>query len=393
MSSNSAEKKVVAEEGDDGFWRDKNGKLLHVSASDLERHAYCPISWKLSRMGKSGKGEAVQAGREKHALIHSKIKTFKKRQIELRRALIIWSWWFTIILVFVSDAIIFGSIVNNYLQPDEMARYLALLSVVWLLSGILAIYLPWRNWIKMPTETTARLEEIRSLGELAISPVVEPMGFIGGWFQGGKVEAGLLFGSIVIGLHAIGLIWAENTQQAGFILVLIAMLWTLLASWQLQRALLADNALEIARVEAGLEEDVDVAYSDDDSTAGLLVDDETGIRGRPDQITIVDGEFIPVEQKTGKIPNKPHKSHEIQLLAYLHLVESTTNRTPPYGVLRYGNDNLHTIAWDDKAKKRLYSSTKEIQRLMVQGGAERNHNRPGKCEHCSRRYACDVSLV
>jgi CRISPR-associated exonuclease Cas4 len=222
---------------------------------------------------------------------------------------------------------------------------------------------------------------------------VEPLGFIGGWFQGGKVEAGLLFGSIIFGLHAIGLIWAQNTQQAGFILIVIAMLWTLLASWQLQRALLADNALEIARVEAGLDEDVDVAYSDDDSTAGLLIDNKTGIRGRPDQITIVDGEFIPVEQKTGKIPNKPHKSHEIQLLAYLHLVESTTGRAPPYGVLRYGTDNLHTIDWDDKGKKRLISSTKEIQRLMVQGGAERNHNRPGKCENCSRRYACDSSLV
>jgi CRISPR/Cas system-associated exonuclease Cas4 (RecB family) len=274
-----------------------------------------------------------------------------------------------------------------------MARFLALLSLVWLLSGILAIYLPWRNWIKMPTETSARLEEIRNLGELAITPIVEPKGFIGGWFQGGKIEAGLLFGAIVFGLHAIGLIWAENTQQAGFILVFIAMLWTLLASWQLQRALLADNALEIARVEAGLDEDVDIAYSDDDSTAGLLVDNKTGIRGRPDQIIIVEGEFIPVEQKTGKIPHKPHKSHEIQLLAYLHLVEFTTNRAPPYGVLRYGNDNLHTIDWDEKGKKRLYASTKEIQRLMVQGGAERNHNRPGKCENCSRRYACDSSLV
>lgn len=393
MSSDSTEKKIVADESDDGFWRDTDGKLLHVSASDLERHAYCPLSWKLSRMGKSGKGEAVQAGREKHAMIHSKIETFKKRQIELRRALIIWSWWFTIILVFVGDAIIFSTIVNEFLQPDEMARFLALLSLVWLLAGILAIYLPWRNWIKMPTETSARLEEIRNLGELAITPIVEPQGFIGGWFRGGKIEAGLLFGAIVFGLHAIGLIWAKNTQQAGFILVFIAMLWTLLASWQLQRALLADNALEIARVEAGLDEDVDIAYSDDDSTAGLLVDNKTGIRGRPDQITIVEGEFIPVEQKTGKIPHKPHKSHEIQLLAYLHLVESTTGRAPPYGVLRYGNDNLHTIDWDEMGKKRLYASTKEIQRLMVQGGAERNHNRPGKCENCSRRYACDSSLV
>jgi hypothetical protein len=31
--------------------------------------------------------------------------------------------------------------------------------------------------------------------------------------------------------------------------------------------------------------------------------------------------------------------------------------------------------------------------LMTEGGAERNHNRKGKCESCSRRYACDSRLV
>ena len=108
-------------------------------------------------------------------------------------------------------------------------------------------------------------------------------------------------GATIFGLHAIGLVWAENDkQQAGFILVTVAMVWTLLASWQLQRALLADNALEIARIDAGVENDMDVAYSDDEATAGLLIDQVSGLRGRPDQIVIVEGEFIPVEQKLVK---------------------------------------------------------------------------------------------
>ena len=63
------------------------------------------------------------------------------------------------------------------------------------------------------------------------------------------------------------------------------MIWTLLASWQLQRALLADNALEVARINAGLDENTDVAYSDDEATAGLLVDDLSGLRGRPDPVS------------------------------------------------------------------------------------------------------------
>ena len=383
---------VIANESDDGFWRDESGKPLHVSASDLERHAYCPLSWSLARDGKTGRGKAIDKGRIKHAEIHQKVENFKLKQNDLRRALIIWSWWFTIVVMFVTDAIIFTNISDDR-TPIDISRYLSVLSVVWLIAGLLAIYLPWRKWIDLPIEKSPELQDLKNLDEVAIPRTLQPYGFIGGWRQGGRVEAGLLMGATIFGLHAIGLMWAEDKEQAGFILVTVAMIWTLLASWQLQRALLADNALEVARINAGLDENTDVAYSDDEATAGLLVDDLSGLRGRPDQIVIVDGEFIPVEQKTGKIPEKPHKSHKMQLLAYLHLVESTTGRKPPYGVLKYGSENLHTIDWNDENEHQLFSAVKEVQRLMVQGGAERNHNRKGKCESCSRRYACDSSLV
>lgn len=383
---------VIANESDDGFWRDESGKPLHVSASDLERHAYCPLSWSLARDGKTGRGKAIDKGRIKHAEIHQKVENFKLKQNDLRRALIIWSWWFTIVVMFVTDAIIFTNISDDR-TPIDISRYLSILSVVWLIAGLLAIYLPWRKWIDLPIEKSPELQDLKNLDEVAIPRTLQPYGFIGGWRQGGRVEAGLLMGATIFGLHAIGLMWAEDKEQAGFILVTVAMIWTLLASWQLQRALLADNALEVARINAGLDENTDVAYSDDEATAGLLVDDLSGLRGRPDQIVIVDGEFIPVEQKTGKIPEKPHKSHKMQLLAYLHLVESTTGRKPPYGVLKYGSENLHTIDWSEDNEHQLFSAIKEVQRLMVQGGAERNHNRKGKCDSCSRRYACDSSLV
>ena len=41
LNAETTEKLVPAEESDDGFWRDADGKPLSVSASDLERHAYC----------------------------------------------------------------------------------------------------------------------------------------------------------------------------------------------------------------------------------------------------------------------------------------------------------------------------------------------------------------
>jgi CRISPR-associated exonuclease Cas4 len=391
VSAESTKALVVAEESDDGFWRDEAGKSLHVSASDLERHSYCPLSWSLAREGHSGRGDAIAIGRVKHADIHDKISDYQQKQNELRRALVIWSWWFAIIIIFISDALIFSNITDSR-SPIDISKYLTILALVWLGLGLIAVYLPWREWVDLPISRSDEFDEIKNL-EDDISNTFQPYGFIGGWGQGGKVEAGLLMGATIFGLHAIALNWAADKQQAGFIMIAMAMFWTLLASWQLQKALLADNALEVARIEAGIKNNVKVTYSDDDSTAGLLTDELSGLRGRPDQIVIVDGEFIPVEQKTGKIPKMPHKSHKMQLLAYLHLVESTTGRTPPYGVLRYGSENLHSIEWGSENKHLLFSAVKEVQRLMTEGGAERNHNRKGKCESCSRRYACDSSLV
>jgi CRISPR/Cas system-associated exonuclease Cas4 (RecB family) len=49
--------------------------------------------------------------------------------------------------------------------------------------------------------------------------------------------------------------------------------------------------------------------------------------------------------------------------------------------------------WDDNAKNELFDEVKEIQRLMAIGGAKRNHDRVGKCQNCSRKYACNESLA
>ena len=124
--------------------------------------------------------------------------------------------------------------------------------------------------------------------------------------------------------------------------------------------MISENESELARKDVGLEEGTEVAYSDDEESAGLLVDKSTGIRGRPDQIVVIDGEFIPIEQKTGRVPKRPHDSHRHQVLAYIHLVEINTKRETPYGILRYGNDNIHQIIWDEEAKNELFEQFKKF---------------------------------
>jgi CRISPR-associated exonuclease Cas4 len=174
---------------------------------------------------------------------------------------------------------------------------------------------------------------------------------------------------------------------------MVAMLWTLFSSWRLQQALVAETVANQSIEETGLKDGSEVVFSDEGDEAGILVDEELGLRGKPDQIIVVDGEFIPLEQKTGRIPKSPFASHRMQLLAYLKLIDANTSIRPQYGVLRYGKDELHQIDWNTESEQILIDSVHEIQRLMREGGATRNHERPGKCKNCSRRHGCSESLV
>ena len=379
-------------EGPDGFYLDSEGSPLPVSASELERYTYCPVSWRLAKEGAAGVGEAITSGIEKHKEIHQEMNDFQASMIKLRRELLIWSWWFGIIIAFAIDAIAFVYIDDLMNSPMEMAKILSMWSVSFLGAAVLSIVVPWRNWLNMEP-TASEIETLsKSFEATGLEPTWNPIGFLGGWFSGGKTEAGLLLSTIVIGLHAIALAAADNRTQAGFILVVTAFVWTFLATWQLQKSLFAENEMIANRNQAGLEEGTDIVYSDDDKSSGLLLDTKTGLRGRPDQIIIIDGEFIPVEQKTGRVPKKPHQSHRVQLLAYISLVETNTKKAPPYGVLKYGEEDAHQVFWDEHAKELLHSSIKEVQKLMVEGGAKRNHEREGKCRNCSRRHACEQSL-
>tara|TARA_B100000900_G_scaffold263254_1_gene224510 strand:+ start:8499 stop:9551 length:1053 start_codon:yes stop_codon:yes gene_type:complete len=350
------------------------------------------MSWSLAREGNSGQGEAIKLGKQKHAEIHEQVIQFQQKQSEFKRHLVIWTWWFTVIIALSIDSIAFILIDDIVVSPIDLARYLAMWSVTLLLFAIIAILVPWRNWLGFEETIREKKNRLRKESKI-LEPEWESLDFKGGWFEAGKFETGLLFSIILLGIHSIALVAAENRTQAGFILFTLAMFWTLAASWQLQRVLLTENSAELARKDVGLQKDTEIAYSDDDENSGLLVDENSGLRGRPDQIVVIDGEFIPVEQKTGRVPKRPHTSHKMQLLAYLHLVEINTNRNSPYGILRYGNDDIHQINWDEEAKQVLTESIQEIQRLMVEGGAKRNHQRKGKCQNCSRRYACDVSLA
>ena len=378
-----------AVKGASGRWETPEGSPLPVSASDLERYTYCPLSWHLAATGTSGKSAAIEEGIRQHQAIHDSMMDFKGHQFHTQRNLLIWQWWFSVIVILLIDTIAFRYIDDINLNVLEFSKFLAVGALSFLLVGVLALLVPWRTAIGLNRPFLPTREGYVD----PIDPVIEPRGFMGGWFQAGLLETFMFVSAIVLALHSSALLFADDREQASFVLASTTLGWTLLASIMLRRALKTNELAHRLAQENNLSVDDEISYSDDEDKAQLLVDDETGLRGRPDQIVIIDSEFIPVEQKTGKVPKRPHDSHRLQALAYARLVETTTGRAPPYALLRYGQDNLHQLPWDKSAKEELLARVHEVQRVMAQGGAVRNHERPGKCQHCSRRHACDASLV
>ena len=388
-ASGSAPTHPHATQDEDGRWLGSDGQPLPVSASDLERFTYCPLSWHLAATGTSGKSDAIEQGREDHLAIHESIARLQDHQHATKRSLMIWQWWYAVIVVLLIDTIAVQYIDDLGLNILDFSSGLAAGALAFLLVGIAAVLLPWRKTIGLDEPFRPELNGRRE----TIDPVFEPRGFMGGWLQGGVLEVSMFVSAIVLALHSIALLFAQNREQAAYILGLTTIGWTLLASAVLRRALKnLEQAGDIAQTN-DLSVHDEVSYSDDEKTASLLIDGTTGLRGRPDQIVIIDSEFIPVEQKTGKVPKRPHDSHRLQALAYARLVETTTGRAPPYALLRYGPENLHKLPWNDEAKDELNAQIKAVQRAMGEGGARRNHERPGKCQNCSRRHACNDSLV
>ncbi len=381
-------------ERSDGFWVDSEGKVLNVSASEIERYVYCPMSWRMENEGISAKGKEVDLGIEEHQRMHQMVVEKIEAQNAFTRNIVIWSWWFAVVLTLAADTAAFYFVQDGLIDSElasMIGKFLVLLALVWLILAIVLLILPWRKWLGWNEKLIKNSDDISQI-ESDLQPLITPLK-LGekGWLTFGRLEALILFSAIALSLHGIALTFAQNRSLATFALLVLALIWTLLATTRLQAALSANQRIKEKNKEGGLEELGEIQYSDGGDSI-LLEDLETGLRGRPDQITRIGNDLIPVELKTGKIPKIPHKSHRFQILAYLHLIESMTGSPPPFGFLRYGTESVFSIDWNAKEKANLFSVIKEIQQVTVQGGAKRDHNRPGKCESCSRKEGCPDRL-
>jgi CRISPR-associated exonuclease Cas4 len=128
------------------------------------------------------------------------------------------------------------------------------------------------------------------------------------------------------------------------------------------------------------------------TSSGLLLrSPRFRIAGRPDELRVLpDGRWVPVELKSRPAPrNGPQASHRIQVAAYCLLVEETTGRAPPFGLLRYGDGAEFRIEWTPELRARLL----DLRRELATPYDGRALPSPGRCSRCPWRRSCDRAAV
>jgi CRISPR-associated exonuclease Cas4 len=137
-----------------------------------------------------------------------------------------------------------------------------------------------------------------------------------------------------------------------------------------------------------------IVYSDTGGWNKLekpLYDAASGLTGRPDYLVEHNGASIPVEVKSGWAPTFPHEGHVNQLAAYLLLVQRTTGKRPPYGLIAYRNRTF-AIDYTPELEARFHSLLEEVRQAERQGEASRSHAEPARCARCGYRSVCPEKL-
>ena len=122
-----------------------------------------------------------------------------------------------------------------------------------------------------------------------------------------------------------------------------------------------------------------------------LFDPLHAITGKPDYLVEQNGRIIPVEVKSGWAADQPYESHVFQLIAYCRLVEYTSGKRPPYGILRYRN-RVFAVDYTPELEERLIDLLTEMRQQARRGPASRSHEEAARCARCGYRSVCDQNL-
>ncbi len=326
-----------------------------ISASEIEKFAYCPLSWWLSEDEEDQSPKLVE-GEKKHAKLSKRIHdilTHEERARESETGILFFAIASTIVAV-LGIAFIYSA------EPD-LGMIMGVVALIWLLAAVYFLY-------RAETITT-KMEKL--LAERII----------------------LTFAMVatVIAIFMVVFTLIEDVKVAQ-IVEAVALLWLIGATFFLYRSLRFLELATIAREKHGIGSD-DIVYIDElDERPKMFVSKKYGLRGRPDYVLLSGEDHIPVEVKTGRNPRGPLFSHILQTGTYCLLLEEEYGKPPPFGLLKYENSQ-HEIDYTSDMKKLVLNKLLEMRELMVTKNVHRNHNRKGKCINCSRRDKCPEKLT
>jgi CRISPR-associated exonuclease Cas4 len=127
-----------------------------------------------------------------------------------------------------------------------------------------------------------------------------------------------------------------------------------------------------------------------------LYDPGLGLVGRPDYLVEQDQALIPVEVKSGRIPDGPYDQHIFQLAAYCLLVERAHGKRPPYGLIHYmGNGKsarTFQVDYTPELEAALVELLSEMRSQEHRKNVPRSHDSAARCRGCGFRSVCDQVL-
>ncbi|MBS3781054.1 MAG: CRISPR-associated protein Cas4 [Candidatus Thermoplasmatota archaeon] len=326
-----------------------------ISASDIEKFGYCPLSWWLSReKEKDVSNETLKEGEKEHREIGKKLDSLKAREqkLGLLENIIL---GLAILTTVVS---VFGI---SFLTSEEIFSHIFMvLALIWLLAATLFLFID---------EVYKGLIEKTKLERIV-----------------------LIFAMIATMLSVFSFSMPIQDDLIAQIAQLLSLSWLIGASYWLKHSIKIKSETEEEREDMKLEEG-EIKYVDKlEKKSKLLRSEKYKLRGKPDFILEKDGSPVPVEVKTGRVPEGPFFSHILQIAAYCLLVEEDMGKKPPYGLIRYG-DTEFDIEYDEDLRQLLLEKLKDMRMHLKDEDVHRNHNREGKCRNCSRRKICEESLV
>jgi CRISPR-associated exonuclease Cas4 len=320
-----------------------------ISASDLERFGYCPLSWWQGRMAQAS-SEVLKQGTKNHDDISDDLKAImvsEEKAGSWERAVL----WFSAVSTLMA---ILGFLLTESRTLTGWHWLLTLLSVVWVAAALILIY-------SISSKTQG---DIRSERMVAVAGIV----------------------AMVVALNAVTLVHLD--QEMATIFEVLALIWLMGASSALYYSLMAESLAKKKRSKVNVDGKVLYVGTDDQR---LLVSEKYRLTGRPDYILMIENELIPVDLKTGRLPRGPLFSHILQIGAYCLLLSDESGKRVSRGILKYG-DVEHEIEFDEELETLLLGKLAEMRGLMKSGDVHRNHRRVGKCIGCSRRENCPERL-